>query len=191
MPDNVRCKDCGFLAARHPQTRQLIEAESKFRDGALDQGHGWPGIYEPRPVCFMQLCEFPVEIGYPQSVKVMAQERDCDSFTPWKQGFTSKEHQEMLDRQFMLDWQKEREEEDRKWREGESRLARVDARQARWIHLAEIIVIGIISVAAIIAQITTSRNQAGAAQTRDPRGFKPPQLTLQERSADPEGRRSL
>ena len=42
-------------------------------------------------------------------------ERSCEYFTPWQQGFTPKEHREMLNRDWMLNYQKEREESDRKW----------------------------------------------------------------------------
>ena len=45
----------------------------------------------------------------------MNQERECTFFTKWQQGFTPKEHREMIDRQAMLKWQTEREDIDKKW----------------------------------------------------------------------------
>ena len=54
-------------------------------------------------------------------------------------GFSPKEHREMMDREWMLKWQADREEADRKWREKQ----RQEDKQWRRI---ELIVIGIIGV---------------------------------------------
>jgi len=52
------------------------------------------------------------------------EEIECESFMEWRQGFTPKEHREMLDRERLLKWQAEREEEDRKWREEQRKADR-------------------------------------------------------------------
>jgi len=62
-----------------------------------------------------------------QLLTVIAGERECEPLTEWQQGFSPKEHREMLDRDNMLRWQRDREEsasafqareaaENRKWR---------------------------------------------------------------------------
>lgn len=50
---------------------------------------------------------------------VIQNDRTCALFTEWHQGFTPKEHQEMMDRKAMLEWQTKREDADKKWRSGQ------------------------------------------------------------------------
>ncbi len=56
--------------------------------------------------------------------QVMHRERECAAFTRWIQGFTPKEHREMLDRQWQLDFQERREDADRRWRDKQAVEAR-------------------------------------------------------------------
>ena len=42
-------------------------------------------------------------------------DRECEFFTKWKQGFTPKEHREMMDRQFRMEMEEKRRKNDRKW----------------------------------------------------------------------------
>lgn len=55
-----------------------------------------------------------------QSEKLVAvlsrQDRHCQKWRRWQQGFTPKEHREMLDREWMLKYQAERKESDRNFR---------------------------------------------------------------------------
>jgi hypothetical protein len=61
--------------------------------------------------------------GWPKYVfKIITRDRNCDKagkFTNYQQGFTPKEHKEMMDRKEMLEWQAKREEADREWRSKE------------------------------------------------------------------------
>jgi hypothetical protein len=43
-------------------------------------------------------------------------DRDCKEWAEWHQGFTPKEHKEMIDRKEMLAWQAKRENADKDWR---------------------------------------------------------------------------
>jgi len=121
----VKCADCGFLASRDIETRYLEETEQEIRQ------EGCPVLmvdtvkigskFEP-PICFMRSPDYRVvpfgQIYDHKPVKAEIQrERNCNLFTPWQQGFTPKEHREMLDREKMLKWQAEREDADRAWRE--------------------------------------------------------------------------
>ncbi len=126
----VKCSECGFLASRNLQSRQLEETEPEIREeGALSIAWNTDkpfDKYEP-PICFMQVPDFDV-IPYSlqfvlqrdkEKEKIRAEiqrERMCESFIEWRLGATPKEHREMLDRKEMLKWQAEREESDRKWR---------------------------------------------------------------------------
>jgi hypothetical protein len=118
MPENVKCADCGYLAVRHFQTRQLLDAEDTFRtNGTIPQvqldlrTHCW--IYDDWPVCFANEISFreASEIGRVSDsetrTRAIHKERNCNSFTPWKQGFTPKEHEEMIQQNALLEWQRE------------------------------------------------------------------------------------
>ena len=123
----VKCAECGFLAARDIRTRGLEEVEEAFRES------GTPPVneivdnipcsrHEPLPLCFAQRYnirdEFKEFTGEALSVRlsvymVLIEERECEAFTKWQLGFTPKEHREMMDRQWMREYQDKREERDR------------------------------------------------------------------------------
>jgi hypothetical protein len=93
-----------------------------------------------------------------EEVKAIVQrDNDCKEFTDWQQGFTPKEHREILDRQRQLDFQVKREKEDKEWR-NEQRLKDLEWREeqdkkAEGRHRVDLIVIGII--ATIIIAVAT------------------------------------
>lgn len=115
----VKCSDCGFLTVRNVTTRGLEEAGDDFREKAsiptIDPQGGRPHAqHEQRPLCFARCHNLGDEISKGivagtdevRSVKqVIHNERECGEFVKWQQGFTPKEHREMIDRQ-----------SDRKWR---------------------------------------------------------------------------
>jgi hypothetical protein len=47
---------------------------------------------------------------------VISQERDCKGFVEWQQGFTPKEHREMLDRKWQMEFEESVRKSNRKWR---------------------------------------------------------------------------
>lgn len=49
-------------------------------------------------------------------LEVTNKDRQCELFTKWRQGLTPKEHQEMIDREWMIKHQEEREDADKRWR---------------------------------------------------------------------------
>lgn len=87
-------------------------------------------------------------LGHSNAFKrVVQQERDCESFTPWQQGFTPKEHREMLDQQVLREWQAKREDADRQWRrEREAEDKRFRTKELRWM-------VGAIVVAALLGAV--------------------------------------
>ena len=132
MSKEVKCAECGFLAIRNQHTRELHEVEASMRKewatpktiiGSLKNVH----IYEGLPLCFRRSPDFPDEsIGNTtaseQIIEVINGDHPCDHYTPWQQGFTPKEHQEMLNEQRMLEWQRRVEIEDREWRTNQEKL---------------------------------------------------------------------
>jgi hypothetical protein len=133
----VKCADCGFLAARNRQDRQLEEAESIMREKGIPavtfSSNAVMGIgtkHEGEPLCFVQANDLRKEfwetthrehptyqiVDSDSIVEVLLRDRECKDFVKWQQGFTPKEHREMLDRLEQRRWQEGREDTDRKWR---------------------------------------------------------------------------
>ena len=121
----VKCIDCGYLTVRHTFERNLVEAE-----GTIRFGENWPVqqktnicLYERRPLCFVMARRIGNKDGDYSALEfkdVINELIECEYFTRWQQGFTPKEHREILDRQQLLQWQDKREEKDRQFRERES-----------------------------------------------------------------------
>ena len=125
----VKCIDCGYLAARHHESRLLEEVEENYRNNGISpnttvgskHGIGIP-VYD-EPICFMRSCDLKAEYGEkrpPSMTKdllsTLRKDRECNSFTKWQQGFTPKEHREMVDREKMIEWQHQERRSDIKWR---------------------------------------------------------------------------
>ncbi len=109
----AQCMKCGFVAARDFLTRTMLEVDEGFRKHA-DRGHGPSGkvLYFERPICAamaFNLSEEATDTSERQTLAVLSRERECDSFTPWQQEFTPKEHLEMKMLQQQKEWQLEQE----------------------------------------------------------------------------------
>jgi hypothetical protein len=118
-----KCADCGYLATRNQKTRQLNEVE-RNDNGHINfvwYGHGLRGYAEgnpiyDNPICFARAATLwdeyrlePMDPGIDNNEQnrirhVLENERDCKSFTKWLQGFTPKEHREMIDRKRERIW---------------------------------------------------------------------------------------
>ncbi len=123
----VKCADCGYLAVRSKVDYSLGEAAIDFRDkGAVaigydDKGMNQHTLHELMPLCFARqpylrnaIKKIDEQKNRNDEVRrIINQEIDCKGFTDWQQGFTPKEHREMLDRERLLQWQSEREKDDR------------------------------------------------------------------------------
>lgn len=77
-------------------------------------------------------------------------ERQCEGFVKWSQGFTPKEHQDMLDRQWKVEYERRRDQEDREWRD------RKDKEDRRWKVLELIVMGGIVTLVSVIAQLVAA-----------------------------------
>ena len=134
MPTNVKCVGCGYLSIRNQQTRQLMEVETEIRCGGQ-----FPEAYEMRPICFRMEEQFEQSLielenrpdldemnNRDQFDEIIEQPRTCESFTTWKQGWTPKEHLEMMVTEKSLT-------EQRVWQAEQSRLADKRHSQQMWI----------------------------------------------------------
>jgi hypothetical protein len=138
----VRCADCGFLACRDVHTRQLEETEQEIRDegGSVIAWNTGKTVakFEP-PICFMRSTDYkviPFQLHVDNNVvkAEIQRERSCEHFTPWIQGFTPKEHREMIDREAWRTWREDREEADRVWQQ------KRDERDWKW-RIFELVVL--------------------------------------------------
>ena len=133
----VKCQDCGFLAIRHPEDRELVSPAATYRTEGF-QGippHVWPDP-QPVPNCSVrahpihtepmvvhgdtriQLTgeapgDFSVGDGNDDTEKailsIIGKPRICKAFYPWVEGFSPKEHYETREAEL-------RRDRDRKWR---------------------------------------------------------------------------
>jgi hypothetical protein len=168
----VKCSECGFLAARDIDTRRLDEVEKAFRESGSPpvryvSGRNQYVGQERVPICFVQAYDLKQEIEIARGSDAMNatwvhfvinQDRECQPFMEWQQGFTPKEHREMLDREAMLKWQTEREEADKKWRENESKENR------KW-RFREFLIAAIAVIVVIIAAILGAIIERGGQPT--------------------------
>ena len=162
--DNV-CANCGFLAVRQYATRQLVDAERDLRNNGripwvkLD-GRTSTEAYDEYPVCFMGKVDLQQKIGRPcddsHRITTILQVT-CEDHTPWKQGFTPKEHLEMMQQAARLEWQTRREEADKTERAARDKQARdFQAQQAdlnRQYNTRNLWALGAIVIATVVGPI--------------------------------------
>ncbi len=119
----AKCADCGFLAMRNVETRVLCETEGGFRTTGNHPRMVTvrSNVYEETPICFKDVRDFK-EIGvqWPatdaeQRVAALNLDHGCEEWRKWRQGLTPKEHQEMIDRQWMIEREDQRRKDDRSW----------------------------------------------------------------------------
>jgi hypothetical protein len=113
-----KCSECGLLAARIKDTREIQEVEQEWRETGeppLENNHA---IYEYPPFCLMSRAKFGSipkglntsgVLGWDKLFEEFQKERECGDFTRWCQGYSPKEHQEMLEKTQLLKWQERQE----------------------------------------------------------------------------------
>lgn len=116
----VKCVDCGFLGLLDERGGEpIIEASVVYRETGFPPTYTMLASttsYTHRAVCFAQAVNMFNRDVQRDIFNFLRTEQDCPSFTTWQQGFTPKEHREMLDRERLTKWQADREDADRDWR---------------------------------------------------------------------------
>ena len=162
-----KCDECGWLAFRTKGDRtgvpHLAETDQEMRQSDFRR---FPDtLFEFKPVCFSRNQLFREDIealgdrpAPEQYAELIHQERFCDDFTDWQQGFSPKEHRETLDRERLGEFQTKREddwqkfqiqmaEDDKKWREDQEYKAeqrhQSQLTTMRGIHKVEMLVMGL------------------------------------------------
>jgi hypothetical protein len=164
----VKCANCGFLAMRERRTRLLAEVELDARTSgrALSVTVADAKLGEDFPICFVMahpLLEETCAFDPRNPLSVIQKDRKCESFCQWQQGYTPKEHREMLsikeerewrERQANKEeaWRQKQAAEDRQWREKEAQAA--ERRHRRELLVLGFLAIGVqIAVAIVVAVI--------------------------------------
>jgi len=190
-----KCSECGFLALRQTDTQELMEAPIRYRDHGnvpLDPMRTNREYAARLPICFVRKRDFsqslrdwpehpePNSISPQDVLRLISEDYPCDDetgFTEWQQGFTPKEHREMLDREWRLKFEADEREKDRKWREEQRELDmewraqqekeaadrhREQMNVLRSQHKSELRVFGLwVTAAIVISTILGSTIQAG------------------------------
>jgi len=105
MPGKVRCCECGYLAIRNIETRQLSEVEYSIRATRKFPEVHTPGlnipVYVVHPICFRMESQFLEDVkscredNATEFFRIIEDDRACSEFTEWKHGWTPREHYEM------------------------------------------------------------------------------------------------
>lgn len=155
---SVKCAECGFLVVLRQEDGEPIPANRTYRKEGLQAFQRDMVFVEPH--CFVGAQQIQAERmgvegkGYIKLseagglvdagehtealvLSVIQKKRICSSYTPWQQGFTPKEHRELVARELLM---KREDQRDREMRERE------DKRD--WREFKQRIVFGIISFAA-------------------------------------------
>jgi hypothetical protein len=101
MPENVRCKDCGYLGVVNRETGLTEEANFDFREHRIIPSSVL-GIqrnrHEEIPLCYQNICDFRREASSGSKedvVAAMARDRLCDRFIKLRPGKNPREHEDM------------------------------------------------------------------------------------------------
>ncbi len=144
----VKCADCGFLTLRDNTTGLLVEVEDDYRVSGRVPPIDAYRSYHNYPICFAMACDLLPEVEQAAQkqfvedgndwgeyvLEVITKERDCPTadkairYTKYQQGFTPKEHREMIDWERMSKLEEKRRKEDKRFR------------------IIELIVLGVIAV---------------------------------------------
>jgi hypothetical protein len=155
----VKCADCGFLAQRHVETRELRDAEGHYRktgDIPRFHAHGQvtsylPGEqYEVVPICTERQIDF-AEISGQTIEQAIQEERDCPQSRDWIPGVYPKELREMVDREKLLEWQAKEGKAQRDWQSEER------TRDNKWRALEMFLI-----AAGVVAAITIAVYGSGS-----------------------------
>ncbi len=172
----VKCSECGFLAVRNVETRELEEAESVYREFGVSplmgkmEGHP-TDRHSTIPLCIRGYQGLQHEItealaSDSRVSQVVHKDRDCELYTEWLLGFSPKEHLEMLDRKWTLEFQAEQRRLDRDWQEAQGIKAENRHTEQlsllRGIHKRELIFLGIgVTLAIAIVTVIGAVIEAG------------------------------
>jgi hypothetical protein len=122
------CDTCGFLVMRVWGDTVFYEATQEYREKGVDVGAS--GSSSRPPLCIVLAARLDKEVEehtreragpnmsnteYDLLPIIQKPDRDCSKWRKWEQGFSPKEHREMMDRQWMLNMEDKRDTSTREW----------------------------------------------------------------------------
>ena len=171
----LRNRITGQLDEAEESFRETGEMPQRRRPGVTMAQHAYEFFeypYRSLPICFARAARLDKEVAgvteefeqripeqtarehleryenvaQPKEVAtVVSRDRQCDEFTEWHQGFSPKEHREMLDRKLIVDREDERDKESRGWQAAENRSNR------RWRFAEFVVAVLAVAVVLIVA----------------------------------------
>lgn len=161
MANECRCSECGFLGLRNKATMQIEEAHHKYRkDGSTQNDDDQRSLHLNLPLCVRGVRDFSedFEVGSKPEVvkKSILKPYTCGLFREWVVGFSPKEHVEMLHHEAILNYQKQRDEDDRKWRSRESRRERKWRKEDRKTAMVNLFIAAGVGIATALATLTAA-----------------------------------
>lgn len=117
----VKCADCGLVSLRHTGTFEFLEVDRDWRRSA--DRHGPLGTAaETYPKCFVHEQDIRTECvderrrrgDGPEAgivLEIISRDRECARYFEWRQGFSPKEHVEMI-------YEEQKNRENKVWQEG-------------------------------------------------------------------------
>lgn len=164
MPAEVRCADCGFLSWIQPETRELVGCDQYFRNTGGMANTVVARSYDSGPICFARAVNLKEEadrVEVPDrdgpgtsrvvNLAVLNLRRNCPKFVVWHQGFTPKEHAEMVR-------EEEQSRRDHEWRKEDLAIAREAMRVNIWTCLFSAVVGFVAALAAVFLERMLNRN---------------------------------
>jgi hypothetical protein len=101
VPEPVRCADCGLLSLRDETTGDFLEVDEVYR--TQGKRNGILNRADPAMVCLAAAADLRKEFhgipgadGSGRTLQVIGLSRPCPSMRKWVQGFTPKEHAQMM-----------------------------------------------------------------------------------------------
>jgi hypothetical protein len=121
------------LALLNATTRELIEADTRYREtGNVPRTVQIEGL----PVCFRRAIRFSDDVAshdVDEVLNAVQQKRDCNQYKAWEQGFSPRDHVEMIREDERRARENERDRVDREWREKQAALEHEwHEKQERW-----------------------------------------------------------
>ena len=109
---SVKCAECGLLALRTPGQEIRQAGHDARTNGRVPDGHG------QMPVCIRGAASLDKEMAgaTPDAfVQVVSKDRECDKFYTWHEGYSPKEHLDMVAQETLLKMQADQREADKRW----------------------------------------------------------------------------
>ena len=150
------CATCGFLAVKDANSHGLESASASFREnGTVEKRADNQPLHQTVPLCFVRARDLKEYIGSKQAEQIRSRLNaaiECDEHVPWLQGYSPKEHREMLINDKLLSYERDRDLSARRWQEEQAAKQEERDRRRDTMHMIQLAIMVVsMLVSAIIA----------------------------------------